>query len=166
MNRDKHVPIRAAVSTRSPAARSSLRIAFLGLIMALTGCDNSSTGYCQHINEDPVLTITAATNAVTGDPIPTLRLRDLSIVADEDFDEFFVMTEPPSYNIVREGDDYICQVSCGFGAAVGGYDFSVVAEGFQQKSLSITADYERFIPGCPSRSRGSTEITVELEPIT
>jgi hypothetical protein len=165
MNRDKLVSTRAPVSSSSPAARTVLRVVLPGLILALVGCDNSSTGFCQHINEDPVLTITAATNSVTGDPIPTLRLRELSIAADEEYDEFFVMTEPPSYNIVRAGDDYMCQVSCGFGAAVGRYDFAVVAEGFQQRGLSITADYERFIPGCPSRSRGSTEVTVELDPV-
>jgi hypothetical protein len=163
MNRDTFVSTPTPDASSSARSRFRPRMVLPALILVLAGCDNS-TGFCEHINEDPVLTITAATNAVTGDPIPTLRLKELSIAADEEFEDYFTMTEPPSYNIVREGDDYVCQVACGFGAAVGRYNFSVVVEGFQAKSLSVTADYDRFVPGCPSRSRGSTEIAVELEP--
>jgi hypothetical protein len=166
MNTDTLIPSQTPDTPSSPVSRFRSGLIFPVLILALAGCDSTSTGFCEHINEDPVLTITTATNAVTGDPIPTLRLKDLVVAADEEFDEIFTMTQPPSYSIVREGTDYICQVACGFGAAVGRYNFSVVAEGFQAKSVSVVADYDRFVPGCPSRSRGSTELTVQLEPVT
>ncbi len=130
----------------------------------LFGCDGPSTGFCQHISEDPVLVISAATDSITGEAIESVRLVELLVAADEEFDEFFTMTRPPAYNIVREGSFYRCTVPCGFSSAVGRYSFGVVADGYTRRDVSVDADYEQFVPGCPSRSRGSTEISVTLVP--
>lgn len=151
-----------------PSTRVSRRRAAAPLFLIapffLFGCEDTGSGFCQHINDDPVLAITAASDSVSGEAIAALRLVELAVAADEEFEEYFTMTNPPAYNISREGSVYHCTVPCGFSSAVGRYSFGIVADGYQRRNVSVEADYEEFIPGCPSRSRGSTEISVTLVP--
>jgi hypothetical protein len=137
---------------------------FLAMISAavviLDACD--STGVCEHIYQDPVLTMVRVDGGNSG-PLTSVTIFDV-VVSGSPLADLSSLTTPPAFGVTRVNGELRCALSCGFGVVEGQYEFTVKAPGYRDQRVTAMASYPHFEGGCPSRNSGSTEISVALDP--
>jgi len=134
----------------------------IAALAAWAGCENDETvGPCYHLYKEPLINVTAATSSANGDAIPTVALtgfeRDGTPITTADL-------IIGSYFVEPRGDTLLCHLPCGFGRIAGDYSFVAGAAGFQDKTLTLQAQYQIFQGGCPSFNDGGMDIVIELTP--
>ena len=114
-------------------------------------------GPCVHTYEEPVLNILS----ISGDEstaITQANIYSISIDGNHRDPSFLIMES--SNNVTISDTTLICTVPCGFGTASGQYQFTIVSEGYEPKSITVNADYEVFKGGCPSSNSKGTRINI------
>ena len=129
-------------------------------VILLQACD--SVGACDHVYQDPVLTIQRVDGGSSG-PLTAVSISDV-LVAAQVVDPSRLITRP-AFGLSLVNGVLRCDLACGFGVVEGSYQFTVSAAGHSDRRVTATASYPKFDAGCPSRNSGSTQITVSLDPI-
>lgn len=133
------------------------------LIISCESPGDAEVGPCVHFYEDPILLIESISDAESGNQIPQVNIYDIYI--DSVKQDLSSLVSDSSQNVSVEDSVISCQTPCGFGTQDGSYRFSVDANNYQTKTLSIEqVEYENFEGGCPSRNYGSTTMQFELRP--
>jgi hypothetical protein len=123
------------------------------------GCQEFGAGPCIHTYRDPVLAITAATNAATGARIAPLFITGVTVGGQVQPVSYLLTT---TFGVRAQGDTIICDVPCGFGTSEGAYGFTASAPGYAARAITVNARFARFDGGCPSFNAGSTETSISL----
>jgi len=139
---------------------------FGAFALLLTGCDSGGAievGSCGVDWEDPLIRITEAEGASSGESIPELILTD--ITRDGSKVRVPLLALASGTTAVSE-DSLRCSVPCGFANDEGEYAFVVSAAGYQAKDINLgEVEYdEREERGpCPAITfRGSREVQISL----
>lgn len=136
-------------------------LATIAAVVVVDGCD--STGACEHIYEDPVLTIVRVDGGNSG-PLTSVTISDV-VVGTSPLADLSSLTASPAFGLTLVNGELRCATSCGFGVLEARYEFTVKAPGYRDQRVTVMASYPRFEGGCPSRNSGTTEISVTLEPV-
>lgn len=137
-------------------------------LLALTACGGGSaesdSGVFQACSEsyaEPVLTLSNATDSVTGAQVRSITISGLSIRGVQ-VEARTVMSM--SSNISLAGSDLLCQLPCAFSSLEGEYWFTVKATGYLDKVTSVTAAYSRSSGSCVVTYSGTTSVSLQLNP--
>lgn len=133
----------------------------LGACGGGSAADDGRAGPCVHFFAVPVLTLVAVTNAATGAVVAQVQLNQISI---DGLPLDLVSLPAVASNVQPAGSGLRCTLPCGFSVTEGLHRFELSAAGFKPKGVSVQAVYPSFTGGCPSRSSGSTPLSVSLEP--
>ncbi len=119
--------------------------------------NNQPGGPCVEEYGEPIVLVTAVTDADDGAAIGVVEIWEIRRGESEVqvFGETLNLTE-------GEAGVFSCEVPCGFGSEPAEYTFWVGAEGYEPVEVSVEAEYEVFVGGCPSFNDGGTEVQVEL----
>jgi hypothetical protein len=129
----------------------------LTLLLSSAGCG----GPCVENREGAPLTLTTVTNAKTGDTLDTVMISN--IVVDGNPQSSFPGGEPVDSGM--DEDVYRCDLPCAITNRVGEAEFTVEADGFEQKRVTRESDYQDSRgSGCPITLTDGRRTTVELEP--
>ncbi len=135
------------------------------LLAVFPGC-NDDTGPCVHLTYEPVFTVVAVTDGVTGAAIGTVRLSGIEVPASSGLPSYLFEDETyvkQGTNITVTGDT-IGTVPFGFGVDEGTYRMTISAPGYQAKPIAFDASFAGGEGGCPSYVDDGTEVRVELMP--
>jgi hypothetical protein len=134
--------------------------ALVATVLALTlGCQGFGAGPCEHTYRDPVLAVTAATDANSGARIAPLCITAVRVGGQAQPVGYLLAT---AFGARAQGDTLVCDVPCGFGTSEGRYAFTASAVGYEPRAAAVDARFARFEGGCPSFNEGSTRTSVAL----
>lgn len=114
-------------------------------------------GPCVVEYREPIVLITAVVEAGNSDAIAEVEISEIALHGGSV--QQLGMTEDL---IEGESGVFACAVPCGFGFQPGEYTFTVGAEGYEAREVTVDAEYETFVGGCPASYDGGTEVEVEL----
>ena len=133
---------------------------------ALAGCGggaaNSDSGIGQACSEayaEPVLTLSNATDSVTGVQVRNVTITGISI-RGVPVEARTVMSM--ASNVSLTGSDLLCQLPCAFSVLEGEYRFTVKATGYLDNVTSVTAAYSRSSGSCVVTYSGTTSVSLQL----
>jgi hypothetical protein len=123
---------------------------------------NSAVGPCVVNYEEPILVITAASDAVSAAPVTEIALTDVK-VNGVPLDLRVLGVTTPNVRVV--GSSLQCTLPCGFATTEGAYSATLTASGYQSSSLLVSAQYQSFVGGCPAKYSGGKHVAVSLQPL-
>ena len=136
------------------------------MFVLFAACSSTSGGACDIVYLDPILSISDARDAITSDPIPSLRLRNLHWNGHQiDDARFFTEVGAPVYGVTPLGAEIQCDVACGFGNMPGVYGLTVHRDGYRDTTLNITANYGKVENTCPIRGSQGIILQLRLSPL-
>lgn len=144
------------------------------LIVFLYGCnennDKESTtidstgalGSCFHSYREPVMKIIGASEHNTNSNVELIEIKNINfneqpVEFEESHNELAVNVE-----IDYQNNSLVCSLPCAFLQEEGQYEFTITANGYENKTVQMQAFYSIFEGGCPSYSDGGTELYFEL----
>lgn len=142
-----------------PFSRESRSVLVAASFVLTFGCQEFGGGPCIHTYRDPVLAITAATDAAAGASIAPLFITGVTVGGQAQPVGYLLAT---AFGTRAQGDTIVCGVPCGFGTSEGRYGFTASATGYAPRPITVDARFARFEGGCPSFNEGSTETSVSL----
>lgn len=147
-----------------------LRCPCLVLIALLSACNvseiedgskESPESVCGHSYKEPVFNISYAVDAIDGDSLSEVALRNVTVNGRPVTDYSTVLVAAKNIHI-RDGV-MVCTLPCGFGVEEGTYRLYVDAPGHQTQQVSVQANYRVYSGGCPSYSDLGYYVGVSLE---
>jgi hypothetical protein len=150
---------------------ASRHLAFLATAWAcaITGCHRDGTvGPCYVRYNEPILTITAATDARTGAPLSRIIVRDFSY-DDRSRSELGIAFLTDHFgltprNVLIEGSSLRCDIVCAFGAPEGRYQLTIGATNYRDTTFTVAAKYGRGSGDCPATLFDGVRLEVQLTP--
>ncbi|UCH63939.1 MAG: hypothetical protein JSU77_05740 [Fidelibacterota bacterium] len=149
---------------------SLIRYGWIIILGVMPACDEpSGAGPCEHNVLEPILKVSSVRDKSTCTDIPEVYVYDIildSVRLDENDSLEDVLTEGGENSTVFSigSQTYVeCTVPCTFGAGEGYYTFMVLADGYQEKELSLDVEYSHFDGGCPSYEWGPVNLNIELD---
>jgi hypothetical protein len=133
-------------------------------LVASVACSHGVDDACFVVSLDPLFTITSATNAVTNEPIPQVRISALR-VGTVPISVAYLSEVSVAHDVTIEGDQLVCVIDCGFAATPGTYTFTVSSAGYRDTTMTIAADYSRADYSCPVKLSGGLELNLTLSPL-
>jgi len=119
-------------------------------------------GPCVVLYEEPILLITSARDSASSASIPEITLTEIKVNGAL-LDLRVLGAVTPSARVV--GSSIQCTVPCGFATTEGAYSAILTASGYQSSVLSVAAQYQSSIGGCPSTFGGGKRVGVSLQPL-
>jgi hypothetical protein len=141
------------------AARTLRLVLVVPALRFGAGCAELGVGACEHTYRDPVLTISAATDAESGASITPLQITAVAVGGQLQPIASLLAT---AFGARAVGDTIVCDVPCGFGTSESRYALTAAASGYVARDVTTEARYARFEGGCPSYNSGSTRTTITL----
>jgi hypothetical protein len=137
----------------------------LGLTLVVPlGCSDGVGGICNIVFLDPLFTIATARNAITGGPIPIVRISALR-VDNVPISVTYLSEVTVAHDVTVEGDQLVCAIDCGFAATPGTYTFTVSSAGYRDTVVTLAANYSRSDDSCPVRISGGVQLNLTLSPL-
>ena len=123
--------------------------------------NGGSIGPCIHTNNEAILHVTAVRDTANNKFIDFIKIRDLKV---NGFSEFGLIPTINSYSVVSDDSIYYCNVPFGFGVNPGNYEFTIEADGYAAKRITIpNVDYSIFEGGCPSFNDGGKRVVLYID---
>lgn len=130
------------------------------------GCEEPAEdlegGACFHDYREAVLHVEAALDADTLEPIEEVWIRDVTVNGNaQDLGRLAAgagdrLEHDPVEMLL------VCSVPCAMGVEEGTWVFTAQAEGYAAAEVSVVAEYEEFVGGCPSFNDGGTRVAIEI----
>lgn len=147
----------------------NLRISYTRSLLAcivIAGCRSGTGNACDFVYLDPLVSIVEVTDAVTDEPIASVRLQSLHWNGHDIADaRFFTEVGAPTHGVTALGGDLVCEVACGFANQEGLYNFTVHHDGYRDTTVSINATYRKVERTCPIRGSGGVILQLQLSPL-
>lgn len=156
--------------TCTPRHLRYLRYLAIAFTCVATGCrHDDELGPCYIKYAEPILTITAATDAQTGAPLSRIIVRDFSY-NDQSKSELGIgfLTDVfglTPRNVTIEGSSLRCDIVCAFGAPEGRYQLTIGAVNYRDTTFTVPAKYGRGSGNCPATLSDGVRLRVQLTPI-
>jgi hypothetical protein len=112
--------------------------------------------------EEPILLIATARDGASSASIPEITLTEVKVNGAL-LDLRVLGATTSSARVV--GNSIQCTVPCGFATIEGTYSAILTASGYQSSLLSVAAQYQSFVGGCPATYGGGRRVTLSLQPL-
>lgn len=134
---------------------------------ACGGSDGGTSGPCYVQYEEPLFTITAASDAHTGAALEQVFLVRFAYEGSSglglDFLTNHLGLEP--HNVTIENGELLCDVECAFGGPAGSYTFTFRAIGYRDTTFTLDrAEYANAQGDCPAVLSDGLDLELALTP--
>ena len=146
-----------------PYLRRLLLLFTLSLVASCGGggaSDEQLFGPCVVNYTEPILTIASVIDPTSSAVVGTVTLTDISFNgASIDLSTLVAV----STNVQLIGGVLQCTVPCALATEAGTYSATVSAAGYKSTNVTVAAQYQTFVGGCPASYSGGKHISISLQ---
>jgi len=142
------------------------RLLLLSTPLLVASCGGSGTsdeqvfGPCVVNYAEPILIIASVVDATSSAVVGTVALTDISFNGTSiDLSTLVAV----STNLQLAGGVLQCTVPCALATEAGTYSATVSAAGYKSTNVTVAAQYQTFVGGCPASYSGGKHISVSLQ---
>ena len=146
-----------------PYPRRPLLLSTLSLVASCGGggaSDERVFGPCVVNYAEPILTIASVIDATSSAAVGTVTLTDISLNGASIDPSTLVAI---SANVQLAGGVLQCTVPCALATEAGTYSATVSAAGYKSTDITVAAQYQTFVGGCPASYSGGKHISISLQ---